>query len=90
VVIFILFPLAIWSGLALSQTFDSIFPFAVQSLGGFQSARTIHFFDAIVLTLFVVVHLAMIARAGFRRLTRGIITGNPGPAHDHSNAQDKP
>lgn len=90
VVIFILFPLAVWSGLALSQTFDSIFPFAVQSLGGFQSARTIHFFDAIVLTLFVVVHLAMIARAGFLRLTRAMITGNPGPEPDKSTQQDQP
>lgn len=76
-VVFLLVPLTIWSGLALSQTFDAIFPLAVHSLGGFQSARTIHFFCAIALTLFILIHLAMIARAGFFRLTRVMITGRP-------------
>lgn len=79
-VVFVLFPLAVWSGLALSQTFNAIFPAAVDSLGGFQSARTIHFFDAILLTLFLALHLFMLARTGFLRLTRAMITGNAVPA----------
>lgn len=74
-VIFVLFPLTVWSGLALSQTFDSILPITVSALGGFQSARTIHFFCAIALTLFIAIHLVMIIRAGFRSLTRAMITG---------------
>lgn len=90
IVIFILFPLAVWSGLALSQTFDAICPFAVQSLGGFQSARTIHFFDAIALTVFLVVHVVMIARAGFLRLTRAMITGHLDAEPDNLTQQDQP
>lgn len=90
VVVFVLFPLAIWSGLALSHTFDAIFPFTVNALGGFQSARTIHFFDSIALTLFVLVHLAMIARAGFLRLTRAMITGNHAPQRNNVTHLDHP
>ena len=41
-VIFILFPLEIWSGLAMSLGFISAFPWSVELLGGRQSARTIH------------------------------------------------
>ena len=89
-VIFLLFPLTIWSGLSLSHTFNAIFPYAVESLGGFQSARTIHFFCAISLTLFILVHLAMIVRAGFLRLTRAMITGNLGPEPEKSTQQDQP
>lgn len=74
-VIFVLVPLTVWSGLALSQTFDGILPITVNALGGFQSARTIHFFCAIALTLFILIHLALIFRAGFLRLTRAMITG---------------
>ncbi|MGA7242808.1 MAG: cytochrome b/b6 domain-containing protein, partial [Terracidiphilus sp.] len=44
VVIFVLFPLVIWTGLALSPAFDSAVPAAVNLLGGRQSARTLHFF----------------------------------------------
>lgn len=89
-VIFLLFPLTICSGLSLSHTFNSIFPYFVDFLGGFQSARTIHFFCAISLTLFILVHLAMIARAGFLRLTRAMITGNLGPEPEKSTQQDQP
>jgi len=42
-VIFVLFPLVIWTGLAMSPAIMSAFPSAVSVLGGQQSARTIHF-----------------------------------------------
>jgi thiosulfate reductase cytochrome b subunit len=42
-VIFVLFPLVIWTGLAMSPAIASLFPAAVTVLGGQQSARTIHF-----------------------------------------------
>jgi len=75
VVIFILFPLMIWTGLAMSLAFDSAFPLAVTSLGGQQSARTIHFFVTILLTLFLFVHVAMVIRSGFKRRMGAMITG---------------
>jgi thiosulfate reductase cytochrome b subunit len=76
VVIFILFPLEIWSGLALSLGFISAFPLTVELLGGRQSARTIHFFDSIALLLFLLVHIVMICLAGFGSRTTAMITGH--------------
>src|ERR1700728_4734849 len=45
-VIAVLFPLMIWTGLAMSPAITSVFPGLVTGLGGQQSARTIHFFAA--------------------------------------------
>src|SRR5436189_1974240 len=64
-VIFVLFPLVIWSGLAMSLGFVSAFPWSVTLLGGRQSARTIHFFVSLALVLFVFVHILMVFVAGF-------------------------
>ena len=74
-IIFVLFPLMIWTGLAMSPAIASIFPRAVTLLGGQQSARTIHFFATVLLVLFVVVHVAMIWKAGFRSRVRAMVTG---------------
>ncbi|HEY1985280.1 MAG TPA: cytochrome b/b6 domain-containing protein [Terracidiphilus sp.] len=74
-VIFVLFPLVIWTGLALSPAFDSAVPAAVDLLGGRQSARTLHFFVSGLLVFFLIVHVAMIAFAGFWNRMRGMITG---------------
>ncbi len=75
-VVFILFPLVIWTGLALSPGFNSAFPAGVNLLGGRQSARTLHFFVTIALVLFLLVHVAMVALSGFRNRMRGMITGS--------------
>ncbi len=74
-VIFVLFPLAIWTGLALSPAFDSAVPAAVTSLAGRQSARTLHFFVSMSLLIFFAVHIAMVALTGFRRRMRAMTTG---------------
>jgi thiosulfate reductase cytochrome b subunit len=74
-VTFVLFPLVIWSGLAMSLAFVSAFPLTVTLLGGEQSARTIHFFVSLALLLFVIVHVVMICLAGFRSRMRAMITG---------------
>lgn len=74
-VIFILFPLMIWTGLAMSPAVAGVFPGAVAVLGGQQSARTIHFFGTLLLVLFLFVHIVMICRAGFWDRTRAMITG---------------
>jgi thiosulfate reductase cytochrome b subunit len=75
VVIFVLFPLIIWTGLAMSPSFTSAFPATAALLGGRQSARTIHFFVSGLLLLFLVVHVAMVALSGFRSRMRAMITG---------------
>jgi thiosulfate reductase cytochrome b subunit len=74
-VIFVLFPLAIWTGLAMSPAITSVFPWAVTIFGGQQSARTIHFFVSCFLVLFVVVHVAMVCLSGFTSRMRAMIAG---------------
>ena len=74
-VIFVLFPLVIWTGLAMSPAIASAVPAAVTVLGGQQSARTIHFFVSVFLVLFLLVHIIMVCRAGFRNRMRAMIAG---------------
>lgn len=74
-VIFVLFPLMIWTGLAMSFGFTSAFPLAVRLLGGQQTARSLHFLVTILLVLFLVVHVLMIFVAGFRTRMRAMING---------------
>jgi thiosulfate reductase cytochrome b subunit len=74
-VIFALFPLIIWTGLAMSPAFTSALPASVTLLGGRQSARTIHFFVAVSLLLFLLAHVGMVCFAGFRSRMRSMITG---------------
>jgi thiosulfate reductase cytochrome b subunit len=78
-VIFVLFPLVIWTGLAMSPAIASAFPAAVAVLGGQQSARTIHFFVSILLVIFLLVHVVMVCLTGFRNRVRAMITGRSAP-----------
>ena len=81
-VIFVLFPLVIWTGLALSPGFNAAFPAGVNLLGGRQSARTLHFFVSVALLLFLFVHVAMVFLAGFWTRVRAMITGNVTPPRE--------
>jgi len=74
-VIFVGFPLIVWTGLAMSPSFVSAFPAAVNLLGGQQSARTLHFLLTGALVLFVLVHVFMVMLAGFWSRVRAMITG---------------
>ncbi len=75
IVIFLLFPLVILTGLALSPGFNSAVPVVVNGLGGRQSARTLHFILTGVLLAFLIVHVAMVIWAGFAGRVRAMITG---------------
>ena len=81
-VIFVVFPLTIWTGLAMSLAFEGAFPWAVAMLGGRQTARTLHFFLTLVLVLFLAVHVTMIVMAGFRSRMRAMITGRLAAAEE--------
>ena len=83
-VVFILFPLVVWTGLAMSPSFDSAIPAAVDILGGQQSARTLHFFVSLALVLFLVIHIAMVALSGFRSRIRAMITGRASAQKERS------
>ena len=75
VVVFVVFPAIVWTGLAMSFGVTSVFPILATALGGHQSARTLHFISVVVLVLFVVVHVAMVYLAGFWANVRAMITG---------------
>ena len=83
-VVFGLFPLMIWTGLAMSPSLTSVFPVLVNALGGQQSGRTIHFFGFVVLVLFLAVHITMITVSGFGNRMRAMITGGSAPQKDHA------
>jgi thiosulfate reductase cytochrome b subunit len=74
-VVFGAFPLAVVTGLGMSPAINAPYPFLSGMFGGFQSARTIHFFTFVVLMLFVLVHIVMIIKSGFRRQMRAMTIG---------------
>jgi thiosulfate reductase cytochrome b subunit len=74
-VVFGLFPLVIWTGLAMSPGIASAAPAVVSVLGGQQSARTLHFFVTLFLVLFLLVHVMMVIVSGFRERMRAMISG---------------
>jgi thiosulfate reductase cytochrome b subunit len=74
-VVFVLAPLMIWTGLAMSPSVTSVLPFLATVFGGQQSARTIHFFAAFGLVLFFVIHVTMVSVSGFSVRMRAMITG---------------
>ena len=74
-VLFVLGPLIVMTGLAMSPTMDSAFPLLPALFGGRQSARTIHFLCAFSFLGFFVIHIAMVVLAGSWNNLRSMITG---------------
>jgi thiosulfate reductase cytochrome b subunit len=74
-IIFVTLPLAVVTGLAMSPAITSEYPFLSGMFGGSQSARTIHFFASVVLVLFLLVHVVMVIKTGFRNQIRGMTIG---------------
>ena len=52
----------------------SVFPVLATALGGFQSARTLHFVFISLLMIFFIVHIAMLCLVGFGSHVRAMIT----------------
>ena len=75
VVIFVLLPLIILLGLAMSPWSDTVITGWVGLLGGRQSARTLHFVVAWGLVAFVLVHVFEVIVSGFWNNLRSMITG---------------
>ena len=85
-VVFLLFPLIIWTGLAMSPAITSVVPAMVNVFGGQQSARTLHFFATSLLVLFVLVHIGMVILAGFTNRVRAMVIGHGGHGGDRSQS----
>ena len=74
-VIFVLGPMMLATGLTMSPGGDAAIPWLLDLFGGRQSARTLHFASAMLIVLFVVVHLIMVVLAGPWNELRSMITG---------------
>lgn len=74
-VIFFALPLMVLTGLAMSPAITAAYPFLSAMFGGLQSARTLHFFAFVGLLLFLVAHVGMVIRSGFKRQMRAMTLG---------------
>lgn len=74
-VIFVLLPLVILMGFAMSPRLDTLLPGWVDFVGGRQSARTIHFIVAWLLVAFVLIHVFEVIVSGLWNHLRSMITG---------------
>jgi thiosulfate reductase cytochrome b subunit len=74
-VIFVLLPLTILMGLAMSPWANAVWPGWVDLFGGRQAARTIHFVVAWLLVGFVLIHVFGVVASGLWNHLRSMITG---------------
>lgn len=77
-VIFVLGPVVLLSGLAFSPMLASVAPWLVSLFGGQQTARTIHFFAAAAVVAFLIGHIVMVAATGFVAQMRSMVVGDQG------------
>ena len=77
-VVFLLGPLAILSGLAMSPALDNRFKFYQRIFGNRQAARTLHFLIMCAFLAFYAVHMTMVAATGFASNLDSITLGTIG------------
>ena len=75
VIIFIVLPLIILMGIAMSPWMNSVLPGWVDLFGGRQAARTLHFVAAWLLVGFVLIHVFEVIVSGLWNHLRSMITG---------------
>ncbi|HET6933730.1 MAG TPA: molybdopterin-dependent oxidoreductase [Candidatus Angelobacter sp.] len=73
--VFILAPLAILTGVAMSPSITARFPWYLKLFRGRQPARSIHFLCMVAFCLFIIVHVAMVIAHGFGRELGKIVLG---------------
>jgi thiosulfate reductase cytochrome b subunit len=74
-VIFVLIPVLIFTGLAMSPGMNAGWGWLVDLFGGRQSARSIHFIAAGLIALFIIVHILLVLLSGPFNGLRGMTTG---------------
>ena len=81
-ILFIVVPLIVLTGLTMSPTVTASYPLLLDLFGGYQSARTLHFFGFAAVALFLLVHLVMVVLSGAGRQLRAMTLGQqPGDRH---------
>lgn len=74
-VIFFLIPVIVMTGMTMSPSITAAYPFLLKLFFGAQSARTIHFIASFALVLFLIVHVVMIIKSGFKQQIRSMTIG---------------
>ena len=74
-IVFIVLPLIVVCGLAMSPWLNAALPGWVDWLGGRQAARTLHFVGALLLVAFVLVHVFEVIVTGLVNNLRSMVTG---------------
>ena len=74
-VLLIVAPLIVLTGLAMSPTIDTAFPWLLNTLGGRQAARTIHFVACFSFVGFILIHVLQVILTGFFNNIRSMVTG---------------
>jgi len=77
VVLFVLLPLMIFTGMAISPGTDAAWPFLLDVFGGRQSARSVHFIVAWTLFAFLVLHLVLVLLNRPLKHVGEMVTGGP-------------
>jgi thiosulfate reductase cytochrome b subunit len=75
-VMLVVLPLMVVTGLTMSPAVTASYPFLLDVFGGYQTARTLHFFGFAALVLFLLIHVAMVIATGFGRQLRAMTLGN--------------
>jgi len=75
VILFVVAPLIVLTGLTMSPTIDTAFPWLLEVFGGRQAARTIHFIACFTFVGFIVVHVVEVILTGFFNNIRSMVTG---------------
>jgi thiosulfate reductase cytochrome b subunit len=75
-VMFVVLPLMVATGLTMSPAVTTGYPILLDVFGGYQTARTMHFFGFTILVLFLIVHVAMVIATGFGRQLRAMTWGS--------------
>lgn len=74
-VVFVLAPLSISTGAAMSPAIAGRFPWYIRLFGGRQKARSLHFISLAAFTLFIVGHVTMVVAHGLSRELALIVLG---------------
>ena len=75
VILFVVAPLIVLTGLTMSPTIDTAFPWLLTIFGGRQAARTIHFIACFTFVGFIVIHVVEVILTGFFNNIRSMVTG---------------
>ena len=74
-IVFIIAPLTIATGIAMSPSITGRFPWYLKIFGGRQPARSIHFLCMLAFTGFIIMHVLMVVLHGFGRELALIVLG---------------